>query len=305
MRNLGLLAGVCLVLTLTCVAQVPKRVAVVISKGALAQRDPAMANGEERLRKAIQTKLTGQPSITIVDQVDNEGMSKVLEIQDLQNSGRYSKTTSARIGKLVGAEYVVIVEIPNATPNTRQENSPGSQKTISSLAIDADAKIVNLETGVVIANPQAHFDDSVVAVETKFIPIVRTTGKGVPAAFQNLMEQATSKLSDQLAKESQDALIHESAATAASEVPSDGPKVLGIDGDDVLLDRGGKAGIVKKARFQIYRIAATKLKNADGSVVMKREDICILNVTGLTESNASGKCVGGLPKEQDLAEPIE
>lgn len=286
-------------------AQPARRIAVIPANGLLERANPLFALGEERLTEALKGKLANLPGITLVAQGD---LDTILRTQNLQNSDRASAETASRIGRVLNAEGIVLVNLVNGSQTSHPENSRTSAKTIAVVQAEASARLIDVESGATTAQPSATFKDSAVALETKTFPVYKTTGQGLPATLNDLWTKATDSLTTDLTAKLRDAFNRETpAASAAASMASDPPKVLGTENGSVFINRGSKAGIKAGDRFQIVRNSATSLKNDDGTPVINRQKICLLKIDSLSPDgkNSSGSCPGGVPEPKDQAEPFQ
>lgn len=283
-------------------AQSATRIVVLAANGPLEQANPAFALGENRLTEALRGKLAAQPGFTIVAQSD---MSSILQAQNFQNSDRSSPENAARIGKLANAEYMIYVNLANGSQTSHPENTPISAKTIAVVQADAMVRIINVESATILAQPTATFQQSAVALETKTFPILKNTGPGLPQTLNDLWAKATESLSSDLSQKITDAFGQAPASHPVPLAPADLPKVAGIDSGSVFINKGSNAGIKVGDRFQITRMVATSLKDPDtGTPITKRQQVCVLTVATVEESNSSGSCTDGIPEPKDLAEPV-
>ncbi|MBV9762678.1 MAG: hypothetical protein JO340_19110 [Acidobacteriaceae bacterium] len=294
-----------LLIPATLCAQSARRIAVIAANGPLERANPIFALGEDRVTEALKGKLADLPGITLVAQGD---LDTILKTQNLQNSDRASADTASRIGRILNAEGIVLVNLVNGSQTQHQENTRASAKTVAVVEAEASARLVNVESGATIAQPSSTFKESAVAVEIKTFPVYKTSGQGLPATFNDLWTKATESLTSDLASKLKDALSQVSpASNAAAALASDPPKVIGIDNGNVFLNKGSNAGIKLGDRFQIVRNSPTSLKNDDGTPILNRQKVCTLKIDTLSPDgkNASGACPGGVPQPKDQAEPFQ
>ena len=286
-------------------AQPAKRIAVIAANGLLERANPLFAIGEERLTEALKGKLASLPGVALVAQGD---LDTILKTQNLQNSDRASGETASRIGRILNAQGIILVNFVNGSQSSHQENSRTSAKTIAVVEAEASARLVDVESAATIAQPSATFKDTAVALETKTFPVYKTTGQGLPATLNDLWTKATDSLTTDLTAKLKDALNRETpAASTAASLASDPPKVLGTENGSVFINRGSKVGIKAGDRFQIVRVSTTSLKNDDGTPIMSQQKICVLKIDSVSPDgkNASGSCPGGVPEPKDQAEPFQ
>jgi curli biogenesis system outer membrane secretion channel CsgG len=87
--------------------------------------------------------------------VEREKLSKVLDEQDLADSGRVNKATGAKIGKLTGAQYLVVATVTAFESQTRGTGGGVSFRGISvggkkeDAYISIDLRVIDTTTGEV------------------------------------------------------------------------------------------------------------------------------------------------------------
>src|SRR5882724_10719151 len=85
-----------------------RRLAIIEANGPLARTNAAFAFGENQVTDKLTAKLTGKPGITVIDRAS---VDKIIKEQNFQNSDRSSSDTAVRIGKLLGAAQIVLVNV--------------------------------------------------------------------------------------------------------------------------------------------------------------------------------------------------
>ena len=152
--------------------QPTRRWAVIAAHGSAASSNFQIARMEERVTDELTAQLTGLPGVAIIDRAS---IDKVLKEQNFQNSDRSSAETAARIGKMVGAGQMVLVQVYDASYTTHQEQSGIKTSTIGTVILRANARMINVETGVIQAQPSSAFQDSVTVNGT-----LNTNGYTIP-----------------------------------------------------------------------------------------------------------------------------
>ena len=278
-------------------AQPARRIAVIAGNGKLEQEAPIYSIGENRLTLSLTGKLAGTPGITLIAQSD---IDTLLKTQNFENSDRSSTETAARIGKLLGAAQIVLVNFTNGVQSHHLENSAASTKDIATVQADANARLVDVETGAILAQPASSFKQDAVATELKKWPVTKTTGDGLQATWADLWTKATISITQELADKLVSALA-QAPAPAAGEI-----LVAGIANGSVLINKGTAAGIKQGEQFQIVRMVSTGLTDpATNEMIKQKQRICVLTVADVEDSNSSGSCAGGVPQRNDIAEPIQ
>jgi hypothetical protein len=278
-------------------AQPARRIAVIAGNGALEQAMPIYKIGENRLTVSLTGKLAGMPGIILIAQTD---IDLLLKTQNFENSDRSSAETAARIGKLLGAAQIVLVNFTDGIQSHHLENSAASTKDIATVQADANARLIDVETGAILAQPSVSFKQDAVAKESRKWPVLKTTGEGLQATWSDLWTKATDTFTQELADRLASALAQAPAPAAGNIL------VAGIVNGSVLINKGTVSGIKQGAQFQIVRMVSTGLTDpATNELIKKKQRICVLTVTDAEDTSSSGSCAGGVPQRSDIAEPIQ
>ena len=290
----------CVVALLLCQslhAQPARRIAVLAGNGALEQTMPIYKVGENRLTLSLTGKLAGIPGITLIAQTE---IDLLLKTQNFENSDRASAATAAQIGKLLGASQIVLVNFTSGTQSHHLETSGGTTKDVARVQAEGNARLVDVETGAILAQPSCTFKQDAVASETKKWPVVKTTGEGLQAAWNDLWTRATNQFTEELAGKLASALA-QAPAPAAPEI-----LVAGITNGSVLINQGTVTGIRQGEQFQIVRMVPTGVTDpATNAMIKQKQRVCVLTVTDAEETSSSGTCANGVPQRGDVAELIQ
>lgn len=288
-------------------AQVARRIAILPANGKFGQVETLVSDN-------LTGKLAGSGGVTIIDRAS---IDKILKEQNFQNSDRSSLDTAARIGKLVGAGQIVLVQAPSASYTGHQETSGDTTKNIGTVVLQVNARVIDVETAVILGQPASSFEDSAVVsetvtkkgsngvhfgtIQTRGHPATHTTTGSDPKVVENnewtkAVDGVTADLSPQLIKVL-------SVAPAPKVEP---PLVAGIANGSVFINEGTTAGIKQGDHLQVVRRVDVGLKDPKtGQPITQRKSICVLVVTTVDETNSSGTCQGGLPLSGDVAEPMK
>ena len=284
-----------------------RRLAIVEGNGSLARSNPAFATAESRVTDDLTAKLTGQPGLTLVDRAS---VDKILKEQNFQNSDRSSSDTAVRIGKLLGVGQIVLVNVYDASYTTHQEGSGGSTRTTGTVVLRANARMIDVETGVILAQPTSSFQDSAVVSETSKSQGFRYGMINVPAKQKSSGGDPRVIEDNEWAKAG-DAVTSDLAAKLSGGVSSaPAPKlasalVAGIANGSVYINQGSTAGVKAGDKFQVIREVSVGLTDpSTGKPIVQKQRVCVLTIVDAQETSASGTCQGGLPQSKDVAEPL-
>jgi hypothetical protein len=288
--------------------QTAQRLVVLEANSPLARTNPIFAFVETSVTNSLTTKLS-QQGVAVVDRAS---IDKIIKEQNFQNSDRSDPDTAARIGKLLGAEHIVLVELDAASYTTHDEaESSTKTRTTGTIILKATAKLVDSQTALILAAPDSSYTDSVLVAEKQRsngvqlpygikVPPKNTQIGGDPQVIQT---QEWTKAGDAVTLE----LATKLATTIASAPkPKAAPSVVaGIAGGKVYLESGSKDGIAVGQKFQVVREVSTGLTNKAGKPIMDKQAVCVLTISSVDEESAKGSCQGGLPQKNDVADPVQ
>jgi hypothetical protein len=308
MRSKFLFLSALILMTCTCASGwAQRRLAIVEANGAMARTTPGFALAESLLTNDLSAKMTGKPGFELVDRA---GINTILKEQNFQNSDRSSADTAVRIGKLLGVSQIVLVNVDNCSYTTHTETSGNKTQTIGTIVLRANVRMLDVESGVVLAQPTSSFQESVQVSETsKSSPIIfgpyHTPGgtKSTGGDPKVIGDNEFAKARDSVAAELSAKLTTTMASAPTAKMPS--PLVAGISNGSVYINQGSIAGIKAGDRFQVIREVSTGLNDPQtGKPIGHRQRVCALTIVDVEETNASGTCQGGLPQSKDVAEPV-
>ena len=288
-------------------AQPPRRIAILPANGKFGQVETMVSD-------QLTGKLAGHGGITIIDRAS---IDKILKEQNFQNSDRSSLDTAARIGKLIGAGQIVLVQAPSASYTGHQETEGDTTKNIGTVVLQVNARVIDVETAVILGQPASSFEDSAVVsetvtkkgsngvhfgtIQTRGHPPTRTTTGSDPKVVENnewtkAIDAVTADLGPQLTK----------VLSVAPGPKIDAPLIAGIANGSVFINAGASAGIKQGDRFQVVRKVDVGLKDPKtGQPITQTQRICVLVLTNVDDSSSSGTCQGSLPLSGDVAEPLQ
>jgi hypothetical protein len=190
--NSAVILGLTLMTCSLTFAQASRRVAIIEANGPLARSNGAFALGENQVTDKLTAKLTGKPGITVIDRAS---VDKIIKEQNFQNSDRSSSDTAVRIGRLLGAAEIVLVNVYDGGFTTHQEQSGNTTKTMGTQTLRANCRLIDVESGVILAEPASEFQDTVLVSEVSKsngmqfgairVPPKQTVSGGDPKVIQS------------------------------------------------------------------------------------------------------------------------
>jgi flagellar assembly FlgT-like protein/curli production assembly/transport component CsgG len=306
--NSAVMLGLSLMMCSFAFAQSARRLAIIEANGPMARSNAAFALAENQVADKLTAKLAGKPGITVIDRAS---VDKIIKEQNFQNSDRSSSDTAVRIGKLLGAGQIVLVNVYDGGFTTHNEQSGNTTKTIGTQTLRANARLIDVESGVILGEPSSEFQDSVQVSEVSKsngyqfgairVPAKQSTTGGDPKVIQ----------SNEWAKAS-DAVTTDLATKLVALIGSaPGPKaasamVAGIANGSVYINQGSQSGIKASDKFKVVREVNVGLNDpATGKPIVQKQTVCVLTIVNVNDTNASGTCAGGLPQSKDVAEPMQ
>jgi hypothetical protein len=282
--------------------------AIVEANGPVARQNPQAALAESRVTDDLTAKLAGTPGLTLVDRAS---IDRILKEQNFQNSDRSSADTAVRIGKLLGVGQMLLVQVYDASYTTHTDSSGNTARTMGTVVLRANARMIDVETAVIMAQPSSSFQDSVEVSETsksqgftfgaiRVPPKQKSTG-GDPHLIQ---DNEWAKAGDAVTAELAAKLMTSIASAPGPQVAS--ALVAGIANGSVYINQGSTAGVKAGGKYQIVREVSVGLNDpTTGKPIVQKQRVCVLTITNVDESNSSGTCQGGLPQSKDVAEPMK
>jgi len=156
--------------------QTAQRLVVLEANSPLARTNPIFAFVETSVTNSLTTKLA-QQGVAVVDRAS---IDKIIKEQNFQNSDRSDPDTAARIGKLLGAQHIVLVELDAASYTTHDEAESSSRtRTTGTVILKATAKMVDSQSALILAAPESSYTDSVLVAEKS-----KSNGVQLPYGFK-------------------------------------------------------------------------------------------------------------------------
>ena len=214
--------------------------------------------------------------------VDRQAMDKILAEQNFSNSNRADSSSAAKIGKLLGADAIVVGAITEFG-NEKKETGIGGGganwhgiglgkvgRTNSKANVAINARIINVDTGEIMGVAEGKGQSA--RASTNLLGgggNWRGAGGGDvnfgSSDFQQtIIGEATKQAVDQVAT----GLASESPKITTRTITVEGT-VAAVEGDQIVLNVGGKAGIKVGDQFTVSRVSKEIKDPTTGAVLRK------------------------------------
>jgi curli biogenesis system outer membrane secretion channel CsgG len=236
--------------------------------------------------------------------IDRQHIQQIEAEQEASKSGDVSPATESRLGHMLGANYLIFGRVEQFDKTGGSSGGLGGLgggllggggiKT-QKLTLHVTMRIVEANTGRIVATA----DDS----ESKSGTSFALGGAGATGGAGYSSSDFTSSTVGQLITLVAGNLVKQMDPTklvAAPPGPSINAKVLGKDGDSIIINAGTNKGVTVGTYFTIYQVKIFKDPDTGKSLEshIKRGTIQILSVDSAT---ATGKLVDGVASTLDAA----
>ena len=314
-KHLAMCTG-CGILVMATVAPVQgqsrRKIAITFD---LAYSNGRATNISELVADTLISKLAGNSNF---DVVDREYLNRIMQEQNLKVNGRFDPSDAAKLGKLANIDVLVTGRIEAYQASTANETSNGlfanKTKMNGEVELKVTSRLISVETASILAAPAAHAEKRELLAQRT--DVMMPTGARGPlssntrgatnpdAALLSLVNKSVDEVASDLAAQIQKVVnqlppsSHGTTALAA--------KVVGMQSDAVLINRGSNAGVKIGAQFVIMRAIDTGLKDPDsGQAILRKKRVCTLSITETDDSVSLGKCNGDLPVAGDEAKLVQ
>jgi curli biogenesis system outer membrane secretion channel CsgG len=206
--------------------------------------------GQQRIGNSVTDMLTTEIARTgCFVLVEREQLDKTLGEQSLGQSGAVDPAFAPRVGKLVGAEFVLQGSVTQF--GVRTETSEGFFKDSKTQYADAavDVKLVNVETGVIILSLTGTGH-----AKRKFTSVL---GMGSSGGYDEALESQALRSS----------LEGFTAKIAAEVGKSPWMCYAMVRGEQVFLDAGSRSGVAVGQQYEIFTKGDTIYSPSTGAIL--------------------------------------
>jgi curli biogenesis system outer membrane secretion channel CsgG len=233
----------------------------------------------------LTTQLVNSGRFTVIERAQ---LAAIMAEQNLGASGRVTGDTAARIGKLLGAQLILTGSITQFSIERRSAGFRGIGGSIANAESKIDVRLVNTETGEVMAVAEGQGNKRMAGGYFKGASAERTFDQGAAQeALRPAVEQAVEKIVAQAG----------SLQTLQPAAP-EGQIVNARDGN-FFINRGQNAGVKVGQRFDVMRVT-DEIKDADGRLLDRViSKVGTLEVVQVLSQSAVCKLIDGQAAVKD------
>ncbi len=234
--------------------------------------------------------------------IERQALDKITSEQNFSNSNRADPNSAARIGKLLGVDAIIVGSITEFGNETKKTNLGGGGGTWHGIGlgnighsnnkanVGITARIINVDTGEIMA-----VADGTAQSSRSSTSMLGGGGNwngfgGGNADFgssnfqQTIIGEATKAAVDKLSA----GLVANSSKVSVRTITVEG-LVAAIDGDQVILNVGGKAGVKVGDQLEVVRVTR-EIKDPSTGAVIRRLSTSVGVVKATDVDDASAVC---------------
>jgi curli biogenesis system outer membrane secretion channel CsgG len=234
--------------------------------------------------------------------IERSALDKVLAEQNFSNSNRADPASAARIGKVLGVDYVIVGTITEFGNETNKQNAGGGGGNFHGFGLGGvghsnskanvviDARVINIDTAEILAVAEGKGESSRSGVSLlggggNWNGFGSGNVDFGSSNFQNtIIGEATKKAVDNLAGD----LAANSGRLSANVHTFKGEGLIAaIDGGQIILNVGGKAGIKAGDTIEVTRVTREIKDPATGQVLRRlTTSVGTLRATDVDDASA-------------------
>ena len=234
--------------------------------------------------------------------IERKALDKIMAEQNFSNSNRADPNSAARIGKMLGVDAVIVGSITQFGNETKKRNFGGTGgnwgnygiggigHSNSKANVGITARIINIDTGEILAvadgaGQSARSSTSMLGGGGSWHGFGAGNADFGSSDFQSTIIGEATKLA-----------VNQLTANLVADVPKVGVRtitveglVAAVDGGQVILNVGGKAGIKVGDQFDVMRVTK-EIKDPSTGAVIRRLSTAVGVVKATDVDDASAIC---------------
>ncbi len=239
--------------------------------------------------------------------IDRKAMDKILAEQNFSNSDRANPTSAAKLGKLLGVDAIIVgsvTQFGNDTQNTKVGGGGGGwggygvggfghKKSKAIVAVDS--RIINIDTAEIMAVAEGKGESS--RESTSLLGGGSNWhgfgGGNVDFGSSDFQQTILGEAVNAAVKQMSTELVADNTKLEARTISVEG-LVAAVDGGQVILNVGGKAGLKKGDQLTVERVTKEIKDPATGQVIRRMSSqVGVITLTDVDDISAVGTPVSG------------
>jgi curli biogenesis system outer membrane secretion channel CsgG len=239
--------------------------------------------------------------------IDRKAMDKILAEQNFSNSDRANPTSAAKLGKLLGVDAIIVgsvTQFGNDTQNTKVGGGGGGwggygiggighKKSKAIVAVDS--RIINIDTAEIMAVAEGKGESS--RESTSLLGGGSNWhgwgGGAVDFGSSDFQQTILGEAVTAAVKQMSGELIADNTKLEARTISVEG-LVAAVDGSQVVLNVGAKAGLKKGDQLTVERITREVKDPTTGAVIRRMtSQVGVITLTDVDDISAVGTPVSG------------
>jgi curli biogenesis system outer membrane secretion channel CsgG len=310
MRKISVVLTAAIALTGSCFGQQKKRVAVMNFDYSTVQGGIAAIFGTNQdvgkgVADLIVEKMVNAGTYSVVER---KALDKILSEQNFSNSDRVDAATATKLGKLLGADAIILGSITQFGRDDKSTSIGGSavgdrlskfglggvgQKK-SKAVVGLSARLVNVNTGEIVAVASGKGESSRSGAS------LIGAGGGTGAAAAGALDMRSTNFANTVLGEAVNAAVENLSVqlnAGAAKLPTTTVSVDGliadVSGNTLIINVGSRGGVKVGDKLQVSRVGREIRDPATGKVIRRvTESLGELVITDVDESSAVGTFSG-------------
>ena len=243
--------------------------------------------------------------------IERKAIDKILAEQNFSNSDRADSTTAAKLGRLMGADAIVMGSITQFGRDDKKTNVGGSVlggrlskygvggvgASKAKAVVGLSARLVSVNTGEILAVASG------IGESTRSGTSLIGGGGGAGGAAAGLVDMTSSNFADTVLGEAVNAATDKLAAELdgnAGRLPTTVVSLNGlvadVSGNSLILNIGSRAGVKVGDKLTVSRVGREIRDPASGKVIRRVEDrLGEITISEVDEGSAVGNFSGTGP----------
>ena len=239
--------------------------------------------------------------------IDRKAMDKILAEQNFSNSDRANPNSAAKLGKILGVDAIIVgsvTQFGNETKNTNLGGAGGGWAGYglggfghkkSKAIVAVDARIINIDTAEIMGVASGKGESSRESTSM-------TGGGGNWHGFgaghadfgsSDFQQTIIGEAVNNAVKDLSTGLIADAPKLEARTITVEG-LVAAVDGGQIVLNVGGKAGLKVGDQLNVERITKEIKDPSTGQVIRKLStNVGVIKLTDVDDISAVGTAVSG------------